>query len=925
MVARFPVRIFLGGAFVLAGCGSSATGPSTGTTVTSIALTPATDSVVPQQTLALSATAKDADGNAVSGATISWSVTPASVATVNMSGVLTGTAPGTATVTALSGGKSATATITVLHGGMVGPAGATVVGPGGIATLVIPAGALATTMPISVQPMSMPPPATGLVSATATDFGPTGTQFAQPVTVKLHYEPDQLPSGVDASQLQLFLRSGNTWSVVPGSSVDTAAHVVTGTTTHFSGYVACVTTCLGGTPSIYLNAFDSAAVAPGGSYAYTSEAGVIAYLGPITLDVSELPDGVTASVSTPQRTNDSLGGYYETFSVTVSVSHTAALGRYTFVVRATGSPSALTTAAPVILAIVNPGYTITPAPASVSVVQGASGGSTLTLARTAFPASIALSAENLPSGVTATFSPSSTTGNASTLTLAASSTATPGAYAITVRGKANGLADVTTPIALTVFPLSGFALSGTPTFANVPQNGSASTGVQVTRAPGFTGTITYAVSGLPTGLTATITPTSVTDSLSVTFTAAPGLAGGNYPVTITGMSNGKSTQTVITATVAAANSVTVHLDYSRCDPAVRPIWLAYQDGSGAFTAVTGTSGVFTFNLSQGKGTVALVTPFYGGSGYETTVYFGVTSELPSMVSCNFVPSSGGPSLTFTLAGMLNNDFANVSTPRSTVEAQTAIPNGTLTGSSTGTVDVTVLRYNSGDPTMDVRGFIQRGINLPNGGDLGTLDLNGPQSFAPLQGTMTVQNTGGEQTYWSEYYVTQPQSCPAGDAFMEPQLVPRTAVFGFPASVQQPGDLHEFSAYTSTREVELAIHTFASPTLALGAALPAPTITALPGTFKRPQVTTTLPSDYQFAYYTWGATGNGLTLLGSTGYSGSSTVTMATPDLSTLPGYNFGSWAPSQASGNFSMTSSSALTTLCTDGAIQREARVSGTN
>src|ERR1019366_2257243 len=102
----------------------------------------------------------------------------------------------------------------------------------------------------------------------------------------------------------------------------------------------------------------------------------------------------------------------------------------------------------------------------------------------------------------------------------------PGNYNITIRGRGIGISDVLTTIFLTIAPASGFTLAGTPAFVSVSQLGSASTGVQATRLSGFSGAIAYAVSGLPAGLTAVITTTSVADSVKVTFTAAAGLAAG---------------------------------------------------------------------------------------------------------------------------------------------------------------------------------------------------------------------------------------------------------------------------------------------------------------------------------------------------------------------------------------------------------------
>ena len=65
------------------------------------------------QTLQLTATPKDSSGNPLSGRTIAWSSSAQQVATVSASGLVTGVAAGSATITAMSEGKSGTAAITV--------------------------------------------------------------------------------------------------------------------------------------------------------------------------------------------------------------------------------------------------------------------------------------------------------------------------------------------------------------------------------------------------------------------------------------------------------------------------------------------------------------------------------------------------------------------------------------------------------------------------------------------------------------------------------------------------------------------------------------------------------------------------------------------------------------------------------------------
>jgi alpha-tubulin suppressor-like RCC1 family protein len=66
------------------------------------------------QTQQLVAALKDASGNTVSGAAVTWSSSNTAVATVSTSGLVTGIAVGTATLTATSNGKTGTATIFVL-------------------------------------------------------------------------------------------------------------------------------------------------------------------------------------------------------------------------------------------------------------------------------------------------------------------------------------------------------------------------------------------------------------------------------------------------------------------------------------------------------------------------------------------------------------------------------------------------------------------------------------------------------------------------------------------------------------------------------------------------------------------------------------------------------------------------------------------
>src|SRR6266705_4231505 len=104
--------------------------------------------------------------------------------------------------------------------------------------LVIPAGALSQPTGITVLPAMLPSgtSTSALVGGTAYDFGPTGTMFASPVAVMMQYSPAQLPGGMAESTLRLFTLMNGRWFLVPGSRVNTATHMVMGTTSHFSTY-----------------------------------------------------------------------------------------------------------------------------------------------------------------------------------------------------------------------------------------------------------------------------------------------------------------------------------------------------------------------------------------------------------------------------------------------------------------------------------------------------------------------------------------------------------------------------------------------------------------------------------------------------------------------------------------------------------------
>jgi Bacterial Ig-like domain (group 2) len=103
----------LASTITLISCSGGAAPTQTDTTVASVTVTPTDQSLGVSQTAQLTATLKDAQGNTLSGPSVSWSTSQPATASVSNTGVVTAIAAGTATITATSEQRSGTALITV--------------------------------------------------------------------------------------------------------------------------------------------------------------------------------------------------------------------------------------------------------------------------------------------------------------------------------------------------------------------------------------------------------------------------------------------------------------------------------------------------------------------------------------------------------------------------------------------------------------------------------------------------------------------------------------------------------------------------------------------------------------------------------------------------------------------------------------------
>jgi hypothetical protein len=444
--------------------------------------------------------------------------------------------------------------------------------------------------------------------------------------------------------------------------------------------------------------------------------------------------------------------------------------------------------------------TVTAASPTLSVAQAASGTSAITVGRTNFTGDVVLTAENLPTGVTATFTPATLTSGvtSSSLSLAASPTAVGGGAAtnVTIRARGTGVTDATTTIGLTVTVSASGSVSIVlnPTTASITAGQTTQTVATITRAGGFTGGVTFTVTGTAaTGMTTTFSVANPVTANSLTFSVATlaSLTPGPYTLTLHANAAGVTEATstfVVTVAAPPSNSVT----WRFCDPTRYPLWFAYQDGlSGSWQRVTETSpGVYTFAYGQPQ--VGITTVTQDGTEISTDIQYYGLSEVTAAATaeCTDNPIPGTKTLTGTVSGFANGtDVATVSMGSAlSSAANQSTPGFTITKVPNGAVDLIAVRANLVSSSVQ-RVLLQRGLNPVNGASLGTLDLAGGASFAPATGTLTVTAPNDGTLFGQNVFTTTTGS---SASFSTPQLSSGVAATyqGMPLGQLATGELQE---------------------------------------------------------------------------------------------------------------------------------------
>lgn len=461
----------------------------------------------------------------------------------------------------------------------------------------------------------------------------------------------------------------------------------------------------------------------------------------------------------------------------------------------------------------------------------------------------------------------------------------------------------------------------TPATLSVSPGGSSAVTVELTRGGGFSGDVTLAVSGLPTGVSTTITPpelTGTTASATIDVAVALSVAAGIYVATVTATAQGAG-QATATYQLTVTEPAPVDVEYQFCHDDA-PSMLAWQDGSGAWQLLNGTPAGDTtryeFTITQGRGGVMLlyhdpIEPVRGlrpashsmmhrqaavrdrmsrdpgrsvGSSlidvYQTLLIYASAAELALEGEANCEAGAvSTKAVTGTVTSVPEGSYGIISLGSANLIFDGAAATNPVTFSEVedGPVDLIGSRTIPG--AVPDRLIVIRDVNAPNGGSLPVpIDFSGAATSAPATASATITGGGGhdleifvtvvtakaEAGLWFE--LTSSPSTSRMWAGLGPSVLTASGVHGLIVFASPPGHPGDF------RVAGRYVGPVSNQTLALGPTIASPATSQIDaGPYPRFRFQGTLPPDYNRSFF--------LDLVGPGGCS-----PMGTPLWLPAPGY-----------------------------------------
>jgi hypothetical protein len=338
----------------------------------------------------------------------------------------------------------------------------------------------------------------------------------------------------------------------------------------------------------------------------------------------------------------------------------------------------------------------------------------------------------------------------------------------------------TTANVLNRFVGPDFTTTLSPSSRTVAPGSSTSYSITIGATGGFAGSVTFGVSGLPTGATGTFTPNPATGSSTLNVTTSASTPNGTYALTITGTSGS------LTHSVAASLIVSTPDFLLSASPSTRTI----AQGSSTSYAVTmgsiagfsgaitlsvgglpaGATGTFTPNPSStGSSTLSVTTSATTPTGTSTLTITGVSGSLSHSTTVSLTVNGPGVVYDNKVSSGVQFGITSITTPAFTVGSGSNRAAMIMVAMSTngatnitarlGGVSGTLVPGTDSGTTAAIRTMIFQVISPPSGSqtatvswtnsmnaDVGVITVSGADQIAPIgNGAFTASNSSSAAT------------------------------------------------------------------------------------------------------------------------------------------------------------------------------------
>ena len=291
-----------------------------------------------------------------------------------------------------------------------------------------------------------------------------------------------------------------------------------------------------------------------------------------------------------------------------------------------------------------PDFTIVGTPAQQTVTAGGATSYAINVAGSnGFSAAVSFAVSGAPSGVSSTISGTVSGSGSATLNVSTTSAAAAGNSTLTITATSGSLShSATVGLAVKAATQPDFTLGASPAAVAISAGKSGTSTVSIAATGGFNSGVTLTAAGVPSGVSASFSPASVTGSGSstLTFTAASSAPAANATITVTGTAGALSHSASVTLKVTPAATP----DFS----------VSVSPGAASIEAGKSGQAMFTIGASGGFGdAVALsasgapagvtVTPDHAtitGSGTATAAIAVASSAAPGTYALSIVGASG---------------------------------------------------------------------------------------------------------------------------------------------------------------------------------------------------------------------------------------------------------------------------------------------